>query len=130
MPTTGRRPRRDYAEVRRFAAHRRAGQHYWKWYVFGEPFMKRVFPVVGAVVALMVLWLKVPHFILGVASVMAALIVGVGWLLWNGSHQALQRRMSSRAAGGRRGVGLGWAVAGVVVLLGSTGWLSLWSPWA
>lgn len=130
MPTTRRRPTRDYAEVRRFAAHREAGRKYWRWYVFG-PHIARVTLIVAAVVALGFLWLQVPHLFLGVAAIVLAVALAIGWAVYTGSTASLQRRMAARATGKtERGAGLGWAVAGVVFLLGLTGWLSLGSPWA
>lgn len=130
MPSTRRRPTRDYAEVRRFAAHREAGRRYWRWYVFG-PHIGRVVVLVAAVAGLAALWLAVPHLVLGVAAVGLSLALAVGWMIYTGSDRQLQQRMSARATGrAERGAGLGWAVAGVVILLGVTGWLSLGSPWA
>lgn len=103
-----------------------ARRHPWK--VVLGPFIARGLGLGATVGVLAYLWVKVPHLYLGVAALVIAGVVGVGWVLWTNSNAALQRRMRSGAA--RRGVGLGWAVAGLVVLLGSTGWLALWSPYA
>lgn len=106
-----------------------ARRHYWI-ILFG-PSLLRLFGLLAAVAVLMFLWLKVPHAYLGVGAIVGALLVGGGWLLYTGSARSLQQRMAARAGGREpRGAGLGWAVASVVALLGATGWLSLWSPYA
>jgi hypothetical protein len=116
--------------VREIQANRIYGSRFWFWIVFG-PWLGRLVVLVAAVSALAWLWVAVPHVYLGGAALAAAAVLGVGWLLWTGSNAALQRRMQARAQDrGRRGVGLGWAVAAAVALLAGTGWLALWSPYA
>ncbi len=116
--------------MREIQANRIYGSRFWFWIVFG-PWLGRLVVLVAAVSALAWLWVAVPHVYLGGAALAAAGVLGVGWLLWTGSDAALQRRMAARAQDrGRRGVGLGWAVAAVVALLAGTGWLALWSPYA
>jgi hypothetical protein len=113
------------------AAWRRIGHEHAYMIAFG-PYFWRIAVLVAAVGALMWMWVSVPHFYLGVTAFALATALAVGWLAYSNSQAALSRRMSARAgtAGGPRGVGLGWAVGAVVALLGTTGWVSLWSPWA
>jgi hypothetical protein len=126
-----RRQRRDYSDLRIRAAHRRAGHEWWKWYVIWKPALSMFGPPLSATAVLMVLWVKVPHLMLGVAALTLAVLAAAGWLIYTGSAAALQRRMNARVAGDRgRGAGLGWAVACLVALFSFTGWLSLWSHWA
>lgn len=117
--------------IRQVAANRRIG-HRWAYWIELGPYAARLVVVVAAVGALMYLWVAVPHLYLGSAALVAAALVGGGWLVYSGSHTALQRRMNARAGAGGdpRGAGLGWAVGALVALLGVTGWVSLWSPWA
>jgi hypothetical protein len=112
-------------------AWRRFGRDHHMLFITG-PYVWRM-TILAAVVGVLVLaWMKIPHVYLGVGALVAAAGVAVGWIAWTASHNSLQARMMARASGGpvRRGVGLGWAVGLVVVLLGSTGWLALWSPYA
>lgn len=123
--------RRTYEEVRLLAAHRRAGQKWWKWYVLWKPALTRGGPPAGAAALLGLAWWKVPHIYLGIGTLTVAAVLAVGWLAYQGSGAALQRRMTDRAAGpAPRGAGLGWAVGVIVALLGVTSWLTLWSPYA
>jgi len=99
--------------------------------LFGPSILKAVL-MVTAVLGLMALWLNIDHIVLGVAALVAASALGLGWLIWNGAHNNLQARMLARAKGQstKPGFGLGWAVAASVAMLGGVGWMSLWSPWA
>jgi hypothetical protein len=114
--------------VMEHAAWRRIGHEHAYMIAFG-PFVGRLVVLLAAVGALAFLWIKVPHAVLGVVALVAAAVVGGGWLAWTNSYAALQRRMRSGASA-QRGVGLGWAVACLVLLFAATGWLSLWSPYA
>ena len=123
--------RRNYAEVRRAAAHRHAGRRYWRWYVFGEPLLRRLGVPLLAVLALAAAWWFIPHLLRGVVSGVVAAVLTVGWLMYQSSGRALQRRMNGRATGDvPRGVGLGFAVAGVVLALAAASVLALASPYA
>lgn len=112
-------------------AHRTFARKHYLAIMFG-PFLSKVIVLVAAVAGLMVLWLYVDHAKLGVGALLAAGALGLGWLGWTGAHDGLQERVMARAKGAavKPGFGLGWAVAASVVMLGSVGWLSLWSPWA
>jgi hypothetical protein len=64
------------------AAHQRAGQQHWRWYVIWEPLIKVLWlpALLGAVGVL--LWTHVPHRVLGfsagvVAAVLLAVVVAV-----------------------------------------------------
>jgi len=112
-------------------AHRTFARKHYFAIMFG-PYISKAALLVVAVVGLMVLWLKVDHWMLGVGALAGAAALALGWLAWNGAHNGLQARMMARARGGttKPGFGLGWAVATSVAMLGTVGWLSLWSPWA
>lgn len=110
-------------------AWRHIGRRHAYAIAFG-PYIGRVLILVIAAAGLMVAWMRIPHLYLGVGALITAVAVGGGWLLYTGSNRALQRRMQARTGRAGRGAGLGWAVASVVALLGATGWVSLWSPWA
>jgi len=112
-------------------AWRTIGRRHAYMIAFG-PYFGRIMLLVAAVVALMVLWLKVDHVKLGIgALILAAVLAGV-WIVINQAHDGVQARQAKRAAGQpvKTGFGFGWAVAGVVILLVGTGWLALWSPYA
>jgi hypothetical protein len=116
--------------VRQAMANRRIGYE-WAYLIEFGPYLGRFAVLVAAVGGLMWLWLHIPHVVLGGAALTCAAVVGGAWLVWTGSTGALQRRMAARAKGGDpRGTGLGWAVAGLCILLAGVGWVSLWSPWA
>lgn len=110
-------------------AWRHIGRRHAYAIAFG-PYIGRAVLLLAAAVGLMVAWMRIPHLYLGVGALIVAVVLGGGWLLYTGSNRALQRRMQSRTGKAGRGAGLGWAVASVVALLGVTGWVSLWSPWA
>jgi hypothetical protein len=120
------RPRRDYSEVRRFAAHRRIGHELAWYYVFWEPLLRRVGPFIVAVVVLAVAWYKIPHFALGVGCAVLALAIVVVWVLWSASDRNLQAAMN----GTKKGTGLGWAVTLVVGALSAAAWAAIWGPGA
>jgi succinate dehydrogenase/fumarate reductase cytochrome b subunit len=117
--------RRDYGEVRRLAAQRRAGHEWWTWYVFWEPMLKRLGPPLALLVALILVWVKVPHQVLGIVCAALAIATGLGWMAYQMSGAALQRRMNGAAP---HGAGLGWAVAGVVTVLLGAAYTALWTP--
>ena len=117
--------------VMQIEAWRHIGKKHAYLIAFG-PFIARAVLVLLAVAGLMVLWLTVNHTTLGVAALILAGLLGVGWLAYTQSNAAIQHRQALRARGKatRPGLGLGWAVSTAVVLLGATGWLALGSPWA
>jgi hypothetical protein len=113
-------------------AWRRIGRDHAYAIAFG-PYIARLALLVGAVVGLMVLWLKVDHTKLGAGALILAGVLGIGWIFVTQATGGVQARQARRARGqaaARPGLGLGWAVAGLVVILAGTGWLSLWSQWA
>jgi hypothetical protein len=121
--------RQQGMRVAEYAAWRRFGHEHHMLFIAG-PVLWKVGVLVAAVAGLALLWVSVPHVLLGGLALAAAFVVGMVWFLWTGSNAALQRRMSARAANSERGAGLGWAVACLVLMLAGTGWLSLWSPFA
>jgi hypothetical protein len=121
------RPKRDYREVRLYAAHRHAGAKWWKWYVIYEPLLRRFGLPVLAVVVLWAAWLRVPHATLGVITLVLAGLLAVGAFVYQFSDRALQRAMDATT---KRGAGLGFAVTALVAVLGFASWAALWSPYA
>ncbi len=99
--------------------------------LFG-PYVARGILLVAVVVGLMALWLTVDHRILGIGALVLAAAVGGAWLVIVKASSGVQARQARRVAGKpvRPGGGLGWAVAGLVLILAGTGWLALWSPYA
>jgi hypothetical protein len=112
-------------------AYRTFGRKHYRVVIFG-PYMARVLTLAAAVAGLMALWVLVPHALLGVAAIILAVAVVIGYLAVTGSRSSVQSRMIARAKGQRAkpGMGLGWAASAAAVMLGAVGWLSLWSPWA
>ena len=121
-----RQPKRDYREVRVFAAHRRAGHQWWKWYVIYEPLARRFGPTILAFVVLVAAWYRIPHRVLGIGALALACLVLAMWAAYSASDRNLQNRMN----GVKRGTGLGWAVGGVVSALVLAAWAALWGPGA
>src|SRR3954471_14369059 len=125
----------DKRRGRQVAAHRRVGAKYTYypelWELIAGPIVKLVV-LLAAVAGLLWTWFHVPHLLLGVAAIVAALGVAAGWWVWTGSVKATQARMAAnaRSGGQRRGAGLGWAVTAVCVILLGVSWLSLGSQWA
>lgn len=120
------RAKRDYREVRVFAAHRRAGTQWWKWYVIWEPLTRRLGPPVLALVGLAGLWIKIPHRYLGIGALALAVVVCAAWVAYTTSDRNLQRSLS----GVKRGTGLGFAVFGIVAALLTAAWAALLGPGA
>ncbi len=99
--------------------------------IFG-PIVARLVALAVIVLGLMAAWMYVPHGLLGKLSLFLGGLILITWFVWRVNTNGLQARMMARARGeaSRPGLGLGWAVAASVALLGGLGWLSLWSPYA
>lgn len=112
-------------------AYRKFARDHSTAIIFG-PFIARAVSLAVVVLALMAAWIYIPHRTLGTAALILAGGLAVVYLAVNGSRNNVQARMMARAKGQpvKSGLGLGWAVASVVVMLGGLGWLSLWSQWA
>lgn len=112
-------------------AHRTLARKHYLAVVLG-PYITRALLLAVVVAGLMAAWIYVPHPMLGVSAIVLAVVLAVGWMVWNGVHNDLQARQMRRARGQRVGapVALRLAVAASVLLLAGTGWLALWSPYA
>jgi hypothetical protein len=117
--------------MRERGANVRWGAKYMWWYVLVRPALVVSWLPVTAGVALVVAWVRVPHRTLGLATLIVAVGLGGGWVLYQRSDAALQHRQKTRAKGREpRGAGLGWAVGFVVAGLMGVSWFALGGRWS